>query len=219
MFAFVTRHLDPSERMAELLFGVIMTLTFTLGTGLLIREEGPAATRDMLVGVLGCNLAWGIIDGLFYIFGAMYARGLGFRASTQLAREGRTATAARLDRMLDETYGEAVSTTTRAALRDEVLAYLATTKPPPVRMTRDDLEGALACFLLVIGTSVPAVLPFLLFKQHLIALRVSNLLLVSLMFVIGWTWASYINANRWRVGLGIAAGGLLLVQATILLGG
>lgn len=219
MTGFIQRHLDPSERMAELLFGVIMTLTFTLGAGLVIREEGPAATREMLVGVIGCNIAWGVIDGLLYIFGAMYARGLGFRASRLLARNGREAAGARLDAILAENYGEAVSPATRAAVREEVLAYLARMTPPPVRMSKQDVGGAVACFLLVFATAVPAVLPFLLFQEHLVALRVSNFLLVGLMFLVGWQWAAQINANRWRIGLGMAAGGLVLVQATIMLGG
>jgi hypothetical protein len=53
-------HLDPGERMGELLFGLIMVLTFTLGAGLEMgdREE----TRDLLIAALGCNTAWRIID-------------------------------------------------------------------------------------------------------------------------------------------------------------
>ena len=42
---------------------------------------------------------------------------------------------------------------------------------------------------------------------------------VRLMFLIGWRWAAYINANRLRIGFGMAAGGLVLVQLTIMLGG
>ena len=63
-----TRVLDPSERTAEVLFGLIMVLTFT-GT-LSVAEAGRADVRAMLVGALGCNLAWGIIDGVLYLMGA-----------------------------------------------------------------------------------------------------------------------------------------------------
>jgi hypothetical protein len=38
--SFIARHLDPGSRMGELLFGLIMTLTFTLAAGIVIQEEG-----------------------------------------------------------------------------------------------------------------------------------------------------------------------------------
>jgi hypothetical protein len=34
------RYLDPSTSLAEVLFGLIMTLTFTLGAGMVIENEG-----------------------------------------------------------------------------------------------------------------------------------------------------------------------------------
>ncbi|HTI43941.1 MAG TPA: hypothetical protein VL693_19080 [Vicinamibacterales bacterium] len=61
----VRRVLEPSERTAEVLFGLIMVLTFT-GT-LSVADAGRADVRAMLIGALGCNLAWGIIDGVLYL--------------------------------------------------------------------------------------------------------------------------------------------------------
>lgn len=51
------RVLDPMERLSEVLFGLIMVLTFTgsLGAATAGREE----IRTMLIGAIGCNLAWG----------------------------------------------------------------------------------------------------------------------------------------------------------------
>jgi hypothetical protein len=59
------RVLDPIERISEVLFGLIMVLTFT-GT-LSVLAADRAAVRTMLVGALGCNLAWGIIDAGMYL--------------------------------------------------------------------------------------------------------------------------------------------------------
>ena len=52
--------LDPIDRVSEVLFGLIMVLTFT--GSLSVAEAGHSEVRTMLVGALGCNLAWGIID-------------------------------------------------------------------------------------------------------------------------------------------------------------
>ncbi|UWX04260.1 hypothetical protein H1235_02870 [Pseudoxanthomonas sp. NC8] len=50
------RILEPGERAAEILFGVIMTMTFT-GT-LSIVDAGREDVRVMFIGALGCNIAW-----------------------------------------------------------------------------------------------------------------------------------------------------------------
>jgi hypothetical protein len=66
-------HLDPGERMGELLFGLIMVLTFTLGAG--IELGGREEARELLIAVLGCNTAWGIIDAALYLMGRLSERG------------------------------------------------------------------------------------------------------------------------------------------------
>src|SRR5262245_53729853 len=59
------RILAPVERISEVLFGLIMVLTYT--STLSIAAGGHADVRTMLLGALGCNLAWGIIDGAFFL--------------------------------------------------------------------------------------------------------------------------------------------------------
>ena len=55
------RVLEPHERIAEVLFGLIMVLTST--GSLSVAEVGRSEIRHMLISALGCNLAWGVIDG------------------------------------------------------------------------------------------------------------------------------------------------------------
>ena len=43
MDSLAKRLLDPGDSLGEVLFGLIMTLTFTLGAGLMIEEEGARA--------------------------------------------------------------------------------------------------------------------------------------------------------------------------------
>src|SRR4029077_7905920 len=56
------RVLLPHERIAEVLFGLIMCLTVTgsVSVATVNRDEIDA----MLIGALGCNVAWGIIHGV-----------------------------------------------------------------------------------------------------------------------------------------------------------
>src|SRR4029450_12201764 len=67
------RVLEPLDRVSEVLFGLIMVLTFT--GSLSVAEAGHEDVRTMLIGALGCNLAWGIIDALLYLMQSLAERG------------------------------------------------------------------------------------------------------------------------------------------------
>jgi hypothetical protein len=72
MRASGARVLDPAERISEVLFGLIMVLTFT--GSLSIADAGRDDVRLMLIGALGCNLAWGLIDAVLYLMGCLAER-------------------------------------------------------------------------------------------------------------------------------------------------
>ena len=67
------RLLDPVARMSEILFGLIMALTFT-GT-LDVATAGNEDVRVLLVGTIGCNLAWGLVDGVMFLISTLTERG------------------------------------------------------------------------------------------------------------------------------------------------
>ena len=81
------RVLEPGERISEVLFGLIMVLTFT--GSLSVANASRGEVRTMLIGALGCNLAWGVIDGIFYLMGCLSEQGRGIRALRSL-RNART---------------------------------------------------------------------------------------------------------------------------------
>ena len=67
------RVLDPMERISETLFGLIMALTFICSLG--VATSGNISIQTMLIGALGCNLAWGIVDGGLYLLARINERG------------------------------------------------------------------------------------------------------------------------------------------------
>ncbi|MGB9256787.1 MAG: hypothetical protein WCC25_18250, partial [Candidatus Korobacteraceae bacterium] len=68
------RVLDPLERLSEILFGVIMVLTFTVS--LRVARADRTQVREMLIGALGCNLAWGLIDAIMYLMSCVSTNGI-----------------------------------------------------------------------------------------------------------------------------------------------
>jgi hypothetical protein len=65
--------LDPMDRISEVLFGLIMALTITSTPG--VATADIIQVRTMLIGALGCNLAWGIIDGGVYLLARLNESG------------------------------------------------------------------------------------------------------------------------------------------------
>ena len=59
------RVLDPVERVTEVIFGLLMAMTFT-GT-ISVATSGQEAERTMMFAALGCNLAWGLADAVMYL--------------------------------------------------------------------------------------------------------------------------------------------------------
>jgi hypothetical protein len=62
------RYLDPAPSLGEIMFGLIMTLTFTLGAGIIIDDEGREGARELLIALVGCNIAWGVIDAAVVVW-------------------------------------------------------------------------------------------------------------------------------------------------------
>jgi hypothetical protein len=213
------RYLDPADSMGEIMFGLIMTLTFTLGAGIMIRDEGREGARELLAATIGCNIAWGLIDAVQYIVGQLFERGR-LRRLGEAIRRVPPADAVKLvgDR-LDELLADVTSEAERAALYHRVAEKVRTKPTGANAVTKDDLLGAVTSFWLVVLSSVPAAVPFLLLDDARRALRISNGILLALLFVTGYSWARHTLSNPWIVGLAFLLGGGTLVAAAIALGG
>jgi hypothetical protein len=143
---FAERHLDPGDRLAEVLFGLIMVLTVTLGAGVAVQSE-PGAARELLIAALGCNIAWGLIDGAFYVMTSLLERGRVARLVADVKRAPDEAAALAvigraLDDRVDGLAGGGDKARVYAIVRDLVMKV----DPVPVRVEKEDLLGAFACF-------------------------------------------------------------------------
>jgi len=206
--------------MGEILFGLIMTLTFTLAAGIVIQEEGRDGARAMLIAILGCNLAWGIIDGVLYVLGQVFERGRLRRIGFHLRQATSDSEARRMVAdELDETLTSMTDESTRHSLYQSIVERARSAPQMVNRVRRADLLGGLAAGWLVFACSFPAVLPFLLLDDPRMALRVSNAIMLGLLFFVGWRWARHTLAKPWIAGVTFLLVGLLLVALAIPLGG
>jgi VIT1/CCC1 family predicted Fe2+/Mn2+ transporter len=88
-----------------------------------------------------------------------------------------------------------------------------------VQLTRADFMGAAGVFLLVFFSTFPVVVPLIVVRDTQIAVRVSNAVAVSMMFILGWSLGRYAGRPGWRSGAVVVTVGLVLVAITIALGG
>src|SRR6478609_8884299 len=140
------RVLEPDERVAEVLFGLIMVLTFT--GSLSIAEAGRDDVRAMLIGALGCNIAWGIIDGVLYLMGCLAERG---RSLATYRAVRRTDDSDKAQQLIADALPPLVVSILEPAELESIHRRLRQLEEPPARarLTTRDWIGAAGVFLVV----------------------------------------------------------------------
>src|SRR6266576_6841791 len=210
------RVLEPIDRVSEVLFGLIMVLTFT--GSLSVAEAGRDDVRTMLIGALGCNLAWGIIDAVLYLMGCLAEKGKGlltFRA----VRKATDPSAAQ--RLIADALPPVVGSVLTQAELEAVRQRLMQLPEPPTqaKLRKDDWLGAVGVFLLVFLCTFSVVIPFLLMSSAGPALRVSNAVAVVMLFLAGYVFGRMTGRHPWLLGISMVILGLILVGLTMALGG
>ena len=209
------RLLEPTERFSEILFGLIMVLTFTgaLSAATSARED----VRTMLVGAIGCNFAWGIVDAIMYVMNSFAERGRNLQTFRRVSHaepgEGRRLVAEALPPIVVEVLSEEEL----ESMRRRLVAH-----PEPAgyaKLNRHDLLAAVAVFLLVFLSTFPVVIPFLLTPDALRALRFSNAIAIASLLYGGYKYGQYAGFRPWRTALAMVGIGVVLVALTIALGG
>jgi hypothetical protein len=99
----------------------------------------------MLIGILGCNLAWGIIDGVRYVLGQVFDRDRIRRIGFQVRRATSDDEARRrVADELDETLLPMAEAFARRNLYDAVVDRVRSTPIAPNLVRREDVMGGLA---------------------------------------------------------------------------
>jgi len=210
------RILDPIDRLSEVLFGLIMVLTITCS--LSIAEAGRSEVRSMLIGALGCNIAWGIVDAVMYLLACLSEQGRNIIALRAMRTAGEPAAA---HRAMSDAVPPLIAGVVRPAEWEELRCRLKELPEPPdrPRLKRDDWLGAIAVFLLVFFATLPVVVPFLFVSDHRVALRISNAIAVVMLFVMGYRFGAYAGYPSLRMGFWMVLLGAALVGITMALGG
>ena len=210
------RVLDPIDRVSEILFGLIMVLTFT--GSLSVAQAGREDVRTMLFGALGCNLAWGIIDGVFYLMGCLAEKG---RALRTLRAVRKATDPEKAQKVIAAALPQAVASVLQPPELEALYRRLKELPEPPNRaqLRRDDWRGAFGVFLLVFLSTFPVVIPFIFLKNIVPAMRLSNAVAIVMLFLTGYVYGRIIGHRPWVRGVFMVVLGFILVAITVALGG
>jgi VIT1/CCC1 family predicted Fe2+/Mn2+ transporter len=207
--------LSPVDRVCELCFGLFMALTFVGAVS--AATAGADAGRLMLYTALGCNLAWGLADAVMYLVRTIAARARRLRLAHAVRAAGDREQGVRLLRgeltgvmrtLVGDAELEAVRS--RVAAMDDI--------PAKPRLNARDYLAAGSVFALVVLSTFPVALPFLLFDTKP-ALLVSRVLTIVMLFGSGLALGRYSGGGGVKAGWAMTLVGVLLTVAIIALGG
>ena len=210
------RVLEPYDRLSEVLFGLIMVI---IATGSLsVGKEGRSEVHTMLIGALGCNLAWGIIDGVFYLLGCLAEKGQELRTFHAIREE---AAPSRGRQLIAEALPGLFSAVLKREELDSISQRLKQLPAPSgkVRLQRDEWRGAMEVCLLGFLSTFPVVIPFLLMNNARMALRISHAIAMVMLFAVGWAFGHIAARHPWMSGVCMVSIGGILVALCMALGG
>ena len=208
--------LSPVDRISEMLFGLLMALSFTGAVS--VADAGQSEIRELFIAAFGCNLAWGLVDAVMYLVRVITDRGRGLTLvrSVQGAADAQAGRAL-IQQALSRFVSGLVSQTELEAIRIRVMALTAV--PVRAKLGWDDLKAGVAVFLLVVAVTCPVVLPFALMQDVSMAKTVSNGIALVMLFAGGLGLGRYAGYGSWRAGFMMAGLGAALVAAIMALGG
>jgi hypothetical protein len=198
--------LSPFERGAEIIFGVLMAISVTAAAE--ITSGGEADTRALMIAALGCNLAWGLIDGVIYLLQLQYERYRIHRMALELRElSAEEAFRRRVAAELPPLVAAGLNADSYRYLRQAVQSYA---QPRPAYWSRQEFAAAGLICALVFASTFPLVLPFMVMQEPYLALRTSHAIAVAMLFILGW------RLGRWSGASALGSATLLALVGTIL---
>lgn len=208
--------LDPVYRASEVIFGLLMAMSF-IGS-ISVATDGREEIRTLLIAALGCNLAWGLVDAVMHLVATKTQRRRNHYLLARLHGDGDPAMGRAL--LADELPDPVAAHIGEDSL--EQMRQRLSRVPPqlaPGRISGRDIGDAVVVFFLVVLSTFPLVVPFILIDETARALLWSRLVALGMLFIAGATLARYSNGNVLLNGLSMAAIGALLMAAIMALGG
>lgn len=203
----------PVDVTIELMAGIVMALTIVVS--LHTASGGGVSALTIALSTVGCNLAWGIFDGVIYVFNA---RALRAYRQNLIEKLQKATDPEAIRQILGQELKAPVSGIGRLAktqeLHDALAAYHA-----PVLKDQSDWLGALAVGTAAVGSTAPVIIPFIFISGPQVAVAMAGCLGMAAMSWAGIRVARWNGQSIWLLGIVTPLVGALFVATCLLLGG
>ena len=208
--------LNTEDRVSEILYGLIMALTFTCTLSL--TKTDKTVVFDMLIGALGCNIAWGIVDAVMYLLTTLTDKQ---RQNTILNYVRKTKDTEKARQFITDSIPPVIMSVLQPDETEKIRKRLLNVPEPPKikRLSSKEYLVAFEILLIVFLSTFPVAIPFIFINDLNIALRTSNSIAILMMFSCGWILGKYAGRNSFFTGIIMSLIGAVFVLITIALGG
>jgi hypothetical protein len=220
-FVFRSEHLSEADVQVEMLCGVIMVLVLIGYLKLSLAQDDIEFKKLMMLVPLGCNAAWGIIDGIMYVLVNLRERGNKSKLLSLIkSAKNQTDAMALVRKEFGFAFFDLLNQDTQKNIYEEILKGVTNaTIVKPKGISKNDLRLVLKTFLIVLSSGVPIVIPFFFLNDVWLAIRISHIIGLVMLFCIGYWWAKFASRHRIRSAIGLTILGVVIVGMTELLHG
>jgi len=208
--------INTEDRISEILYGVIMALTFT--STISITKSDATSVTDMLIGALSCNTAWGLVDAVMYL---VMTKTDEERGNTILKFVRQSKDDAKARQFIADALPPVVANALQPEEAEKIRQRISELPQSTENKTQKagDFKVAAGIFFIVLLSTFPVAVPFIFINNLEIALRTSNAVAILMMFFCGWGLGKYAGRNSLYTGIIMSLLGIALVLITLALGG
>jgi len=199
-----------------MLCGVIMVLVMIGYLKLSLVQEGFEFKKIMMLVPLGCTAAWGIIDGIMYVLLNLRERGKKSKLLSLIKsqKDENEAFALIKNEFVSPLFDVLDKETQMNIFREVVKRLTDTTIEKPKGISKNDLRIVTTTFLIVLSAGAPLIIPFILLNDVLLAIRISHIIGLIMLFCIGYWWAKLASRHKIRSAIGLTLLGVAIVVMT-----
>ena len=203
---------------AEPMFGIIMVVCFT--SLFRLNSDIPDDIVDIVLqSALACCFAWGLVDGVFYVWEGRFETRRKKMVFQDLNRGEKVEATQLIDSAMADTYLDYLDEKDRKDVVEKISQGMKKDDPPSGSL-KEDLTIIAITVGLVLGTGAFVVLPFYLMDDLGDALVTSNIMCILVLFIMGFYRRETKNLVE-KMGSGIVTAlvGVIITLVTVMLGG
>ena len=163
----------------------------------------------------------GIIDGIMYVLINLRERGNKSKLVSLIkSAKDQNEVLALIKNQFGFAFIDLLNKDTQSNIYEEILKGLKNaTVEKPKGISKNDLRLVLKTFLIVFSTGVPLVIPFILLNDVWLAIRITHIIGIIMLFGIGYWWAKLASRHRIRSAIALTVLGVVIVGITEVLHG